>query len=141
MANWYGSARSNYVLVEDMQGLKDALEPFKDISIEQGSKHGFCFIVDKNSDSGAWPSSIYLDDDRDEEVEFDPAVHITPYLEDGEILVMQEVGAEKLRYLTGYAQAFKAKTGECVGVSIESIYKLAANAFGVDVESISRAEY
>ena len=32
MADWYGSARSNYVRIKDMEGLKKALAPFEKLS-------------------------------------------------------------------------------------------------------------
>ena len=151
MADWYGSARSNYVQVEDMEGLKKALEPFSnDITLHDEGEKGVCFTAD--GEYGSWPCSVFLDIaykeepdgpelEREEEFVFNPATQICPYLKEGQILVMQEIGAEKLRYLTGYAGAYQAKTGNAVVVSIDDIYKKAAKKFGVDVNDISIAQY
>lgn len=152
MANWYGSARSNYVQVDDKEGLKKALEPFfHEIQMDDRGEKGVCFVVAMGSEYGGWPSTVFSEvqssdeegNEFEDEVEyqFNPAEQICPYLQEGQILIMQEVGAEKLRYLTGWAEAYQAKTGEAVMVSIDDIYKKAAEKFGVDVNSISLAQY
>lgn len=142
MANWYGAARSNYVKIKDMDGLKAALEPFPIklyITLSGEDEGKVCFMSDEQ-DSGGWPSFGYLEDAEDEEIEFDPAVQICPFMEDDQILVMMVTGAEKLRYLTGHADAYNSK-GEWCAVNINDIYKKAAEQFGVDVASITACEY
>lgn len=140
MANWYGTARSNHVKIKDMAGLKTALEPFE-IHIHTaiaGAHKGMICFWSEDGDSGAWPGSI-LDEDE-AEVEFDPAVHICPFMEDDQILVMMEAGAEKLRYITGWATAYTAD-GRDTTISLGRIYQQAADEFGVPRESITPAEY
>jgi hypothetical protein len=48
-------------------------------------------------------------------------------------------GAEKLRFITGYAEAINSK-GERVSVNIDTIYDLAKQKFGKDVE-VTPAQY
>jgi hypothetical protein len=139
MANWYGSARSNQFTVTDMDGLKHALAPFGDIEIaERGDK--VCLLV-TDGDYGGWRSVVF--DEQDEEIEFDPAVHIMPYAKEGEVVVLMEAGAEKLRYITGNAQAFIRKGDEVRSkyLDLSQIYQMAADEFGIDVAQINVAEY
>lgn len=151
MADWFGSARSNYVRVKDMDGLKAALEPWE-IDIQPDDEDPakdpakVCFMSENQF--GGWPSTteIEVDDPDDpdgiicEEVEFDPAVHICPFLEPGQVLILMEIGAEKLRYLTGNAVAYHSD-GRRTALSLDSIYTQAAQEFSVPLASISLAEY
>lgn len=160
MANWYGSARSNYVRIADMGGLKRALKPFPGIEIvaewpgpevtgdTTGGKHAL--LVGEGSEDGGWPSFglMEVEDEEgsvyEEEVEFSFIEFVMPYVEVGEVLVIMACGAEKLRYLTGFAEAYQRLADgtirDCT-VSIDDIYAKAAEAFGVGKEAISAARY
>lgn len=177
MAQWNGSARSNYFRVKNAEHFKSFIEeyvPELEVEIETaGANAGTVMLmVSSDSDSGGWPtfssdlpanindlakewssiesidqlSSKGLSKDQDEdeteeeegeEQAYDLPVLISPFLVEGEIVVMMEAGAEKLRYITGEALAFD-HTGEVVQVSLRDIYKLAKEKFGKDP---SRAEY
>lgn len=132
MANWYGTARSNYVRLKDPQAVKALLaERTPEVHVEESSsKPGlYVFLVSGMSDSGGWPSVPLLDADGEED---DDADHIgfddliAEHLADGEVLILVECGAEKLRYLTGWARALRVKDGkrQDLFVSIEDIYRL-----------------
>jgi hypothetical protein len=137
MANWYGAARSNYVKIKDLNGLKKALEPFN-ININEDKGDGFvCFLCDDSSD-GAWPS--YSEDDEGNELDFNFAEYVVPYMAPDQVLITMESGAEKLRYITGYAEAYHSD-GRRVGLSLYDIYALAEKEFGVSHSYISPAEY
>lgn len=143
MANWYGTARSNKFTVVDMDGFKTALAPFGDIEIAQ--RDGKVMLMVTDGDYGGWPSVVYdwVEGEGDVEIEFSPAIHIMPYVKEGEVVVLMEAGAEKLRYITGNAQAY-IRIGDEVKteyLDLSRIYHNAADAFGVDVESIDVAEY
>lgn len=146
MANWNGSARSNYVKIKDIDGLKAAIAPFEVTIEEHGSNPllGFCFL--STDEYGGWPGTVSIwrgdtaDEEVEEEVTFDPVVQICPFMEPDQILVLLEAGAEKLRYITGVATAFSA-TGDIIQISLEDIYALAAKTFGVEQTGITRAEY
>lgn len=139
MADWYGAARSNYVRIKDMEGLKASLEPFE-IEISHGSdeNEGKICLLGSSADNGGMPSYIW-EDGTDEMIEFSFAEHVCPFMEDGEILVVMESGAEKLRYITGYASAYNAK-GDAVHVSLSDIYTKAAEFFNIKEDDISRCE-
>lgn len=140
MANYQATARSNYVKIKDMEGLKKALKPF-DIAIwEQDGMVGF---GQSEMSDGGWPGWCLIsvaDDEPEEEIEFDPAIQICPFMEEGQVLVMMESGHEKLRYVQGHAQAFNTKGGY-VQLILRDIYQMAADKFGVPLATITHAEY
>lgn len=134
MGNWCGSARSNYVKVKDIAGLKESLQHV-DIAIKESD--GMYWLCCE-TDSGRWPTAYSDDDDR--ELDFDPAQLICPYLDDGQVLVLLEVGADRMRCLTGRAEAYSAD-GRSVVVDLDRIYREAAEAFSVPQAMISKASY
>lgn len=154
MANWSGTARSNYVTVADMEGLRKALTPFGSIGIypkadRAALKDGETVCLVAEDDDGGWPSFAYEEglDEAGEpteiEVEFSFAERVVPFLVPGEILVVKEVGAEKHRYVSGYAAAFHwdGKEARQVSLGLNDIYNLAAEEFGVGIDTITRASY
>ena len=79
----------------------------------------------------------YAEDDQGNVLEFDDALKmLATHLEEGWVAIIQEVGAEKLRYITGFAIAINSK-GEIQDVNIGDIYKR-AEALG---RNITRCEY
>ena len=138
MANYYGAARSNFVLVKDMAGLRKSLSVWP-ITIEESE--GKAVFLSEAPDGDGWPSFAIGADG--EEIAFSFEEHIMPFIKEGEVLVVMEAGAEKLRYLIGWANAY-VRSGTTVKkktVSITDIYRLAARAFRVPVDSISEASY
>ena len=129
MANYYASARSNYFKVKDLDAFAKAMFPF-DVEISEG-KHGVCLLC---RGDGGW--SWY---DPDIEEDQDPVDLIAPHLQDNEICILMETGAEKLRYLIGYAIAFNNRK-EGVDVNLKNIYEQARKKFG-PAASITDVEY
>ncbi len=140
MADWYGSARTNYVKFADLDGLKKAIEPF-DLSVE-AHPNGTHYCIDSSEQFGGWPSAFY-DYENQTEIEFDFALHVAPYLAVGEVLIALEVGAEKLLYLSGCARAyyFNGTDVKETRVSLFDIYEKAADEFGVSLDRIAEASY
>lgn len=129
MANFYGTARSNYFRVKveaDFLGWVESVSGLgswcKDVD---GVK--YYAIYSDDGDSGCWPS--WITDADGDDVEIDIPDALSKLLMEDEIVVLMEAGAEKLRYISGYAQAFN-HTGECVGVSLDDIYAIAKAKFG-----------
>lgn len=120
MANWYGSARSNFVRVKNVNAFRDWVETLPDVEIVERDDQ-FSLWVGSGSDSGGWPSVRW--DDNDQRQDIDLAAEIAPHLSAGEVFIFCECGAEKLRYLTGWATAVN-DLGETLQVSIEDIYAL-----------------
>ena len=147
MANWYGTARTNYVRVADEEGLKKSIAPFG-METSRDSEGRIAFFGN-DPDSGDFPSMAYQEPGEGEteetEVEFDWADRVVGFLVPGEVLVVQTVGAEKLRYVTGYAQAYQLSLDgqevHDVDLNIDLIYELAAKKFGVDQQSITIASF
>lgn len=128
MADWSGSARTNYFRVNDLKAFEASLAPFSNLHIQPendpkpaGQPQRVCVL---ETDGYGWPSTHY-DEETDEDIEVDLAALIAEHLIDGEVAVLMETGAEKLRYLTGMAVAVNA-AGETRTVSLEDIYDLAA---------------
>lgn len=134
MANYYEKARTNYFKVKDADAFQKYLENFNSIDLVVQEKTGkYALIFDEEV---GVPTSYY--DENDEDVEVDFIDDVSKHLTDDSILVLQAIGNEKMRYLTGYAIAVNSK-GEQVTVSIDSIYKMAKEKFGVN--EISDATY
>lgn len=120
MANYIASARSNKFRVKDIAALQAAMPDDIEVYIESLPDRQVCLLVD-NSDGAGWPSMIY-DEANDDYLDWDVETAVAPHLEDGEWCVIKEVGAEKLRYLIGYATAFNNK-GETYTISLDDIFK------------------
>jgi hypothetical protein len=136
VANYYGQTRTNYFLVKDAEAFKAEMANYPVNVIEQkiGEETGYG-ILDEDSDGGGLPWSLFNEDTDD----YDDLVWediIGKHLKDGEVCVLMETGAEKYRYLSGWAIAFNNK-GETRRVDITDIYDL-AKEIGT---GITQAEY
>jgi len=170
MADWYGSARSNYFKVKDPEKFKEfimewgteVIDKEFEITTEECNK---CLDAEPNKDcehfvkrtvdscegkkeketlygflgeqgSGGLPK-FREDENTGVEYDFDDFTkELATHLVDGWVAVMQEVGAEKLRYITGYGCAVNSK-GEIINIDIGEIYDR-AQKLGKHIE---RCEY
>lgn len=125
MANYYASARTNYFAVTDLEAFKADIES-KTSSVEVVSKEedGLTLValLGNDDDGGGFPFE-YANEDGDY-VELDWAEIFKAHLEDGWVAIIMETGAEKLRYITGYAVAYNSK-GETVEIALDEIYERA----------------
>lgn len=140
MADWNGTARTNYFKALDIEGLRKSLEPFE-VNIHEHHEDPSYVMLSPMTDDGGF-ATLALDEE-DEEIEFAFETHVMPFAQEGEVVVLQECGAEKLHYVTGFADAFIREGDQVrsVGISMNSIYTLAATEFGVSVEDIARCSY
>ena len=137
MANYYASARTNYFAVTDLEAFKADLES-KTSSVQVVSKEedGLTLVaLLGNDDDGAGFPFEYENEDGDY-VELDWAEIFKAHLEDGWVAIIMESGAEKLRYIAGYAVAYNSK-GETVSINLDDIYEK-AKSIGT---SITHATY
>lgn len=118
MANYCATARTNYVKVTDRDKLTAALAQ---LDLDIVDKDGRVAVLETSGEG--WPSLAY-DEKLDENVEIDVACLIAEHLAEGEVLVLIEAGAEKLRYVSGHAIAINNR-GERRTVSLADIYKTA----------------
>jgi hypothetical protein len=135
MANYYASCRSNYFAVKSEEAFREWADTVPDIEIHFNSEK-FC-LLGNNADGAGWPSYRCSEDSEDED--FDLEQELSEHLAEGEVAVLMEVGAEKLRYLVGYATAV-SWTGEVGRISIDDVYAKAAGAF-VGCNPISDCSY
>ena len=133
MANYVGYARSNHFRVRDEAAFLGWVGTLPDVVArrEDGNPERFALLVEDGDDG--WPNWRY--DDDGEEVEIDLHAELAGLLAEGEVAVLEEVGAEKLRYLVGYAVAVNHR-GERVAISLDDIYeKVRAAGWGPDVST------
>ena len=136
MANWYGSARSNYFQVRDAEAFLQWAER-RSLGVFKSEQNAAIFAIHPgaSTDSGGWPSF-----DMEEDKEFDLAAELSEHLFPSQVAVLLEVGAEKLRYLNGEAIAVN-HSGRVIVLSLNDIYRKAAREFRVPENEITRAEY
>lgn len=142
MSDWKGSARTNYFRVIDMAGLEKALEPFNiDIKIHPEEPDYVMLHPGNNSQDGGF--EWIIEDDEGMDLEFSFEDDVMPFVAEGEVVVMQECGADKLRYLNGSAQAYirNGENVDVVTIGLGGIYKLAAKQFGIDENEIASCSY
>jgi hypothetical protein len=123
MANYYASARSNYFRVKDREQFVEALHGLP-VSVVDSTKHeGAVCLLGADPDGAGWPAWGY-DESISEEFEVNLPQLIAAHLAEGEIAILMEAGAEKLRYVMGEAVAVNSH-GETRSLTLHSIYELA----------------
>lgn len=125
MSNLEGAAASHAFQVNR---INDFVEHMKALDIK-------VFVLDAVSgrvqlkaetNNGTWPN-WYYDPNTDDEQEVNLVKEIRPFLKDDQIVVLYEVGWERLD-LIGHSIAF-AKTGEVLTVDLDDIVDLAVTRF------------
>lgn len=142
MSDWIGAARSSYFAVKDEAAFRawvkkrglHVLEPQRALprSID-GKVAPKMFAV--APEEGGWPAY-----DLEASEELNLVAELAELIQVGQIVVFHEVGADKLRYMTGHAVAFD-NTGKSVSINLEDIYERAADYFDVTVTSIPKCQY
>lgn len=135
MANYYESARSNYFFVKDIEAFKAELNGSGlEVSTKKiGDLTQVCLLADIEQ-TGAF-FELY-DPETFESIELDWADIFKRHLADNQVAIIMGAGAEKLRYINGWAEAYNNK-GESRVINLGDIYKL-AQELGSE---ITRAEY
>ena len=120
MADYSGNCRSNYFKVKSQDDFINWAESLDlDVWTESHNHPGCvgfgCY--------GSIPSYRYKEGAEDgnfEEVDF--AQELAAHLVDGEVAIYQEVGHEKLRYLSGFSVAVRSD-GKVLSSGIDEIFK------------------
>jgi hypothetical protein len=133
MANWYGSARSNYFRVKDKDKFVQWVESIAGLELIEDGEGRVGLL--SNDESGGWPCFGY-DEEAEDHLDIEVFDEVAAHLEEGSVAVFLEAGAEKLRYITGHAVAVNSK-GDTVAVALCDIYRL-AESLGNEVTA---AEY
>lgn len=140
MANWYGTSRSNYFKVKDDCDFRvwaDAVG----LELLEDDGDGLFAITPPEANDGYWPSSVCIEtDDGEFDQDIDIVDELPNFLAEGQVAILMTAGAEKLRYVTGHATAV-TWDGRVTYVNLSDIYQKAADEFGLDINSITAAEY
>lgn len=135
MANYYASARTNYFRVKDEAKFREAVAKLgPNIDIWQQNDDPAMFGL--GFDETGVPCSMQTANEDDWE-DLDFAAFLAEHLQDDQVAVVIEAGAEKMRYIIGQAFAVNAE-GEVVFVDLSEIYHKAKAQFGIEP---TRAEY
>lgn len=145
MANYEANGRTNYFRVKDLPALKaELLEYGITAATPEEARMGAEFVLSEGSASkagtialfsyGTWPQ---LDDEsvaarleiEDEETpvpnKHESLIHlVASHLVEGDVAIFISIGAEKMRYLGGYATAINS-AGDTRSVDLDDIYTLA----------------
>jgi hypothetical protein len=117
MANYYSSARTNYFRVKDVDAFNTWIKEFENgYGVEVVSKED-TFAILFDGESGV-PNSREVDGDYDH---LDFMDELSVHLADDEVAILHEAGAEKLRYINGFAIAINNKA-ERRTISLDDIY-------------------
>lgn len=160
MANYYASARTNYVNVTDLEGLKASLKDFQVTVTPETVTNPNKVCILSTHETG-WDMEISVDNPEESEpvTELMPLgsisemsnyeclsfeKHIMPFIDVGQVLVAFQIGNENLRYLTGWTCAYirdEDNQVRKVEIDLNHVYERAAKELEVDVSQISIAEY
>lgn len=137
MADWYGSARSNYFKVRDNEAFKVFISSnLPSMIAEHDTTDNTWWIRADDYGNGGLNWTIY-DEDLNSDDSVNAIDEFASHLHQGEVAIFFEVGAEKLRYITGNALAI-AWTGDITEINLNDIYELVAKKHGIKP---CRAEY
>ena len=135
MANYYASSRTNYFLVKDVEAFTNEVESLSQLTIITKVIDEVTFVgLLSEDEDGGFPWSLIDDQGDTGEIEWGDL--FAKHLQDDSVAILIEAGAEKLRYISGYAVAYNNKKETRV-IDLSDIYKL-AEEIGKDVP---RAEY
>ena len=120
MANYYSTARTNYFRVKDVDAFNAWAKEYEDnYRVEVVDKEDtFAILFDSESGVPTWRE---VDGDYDD---IDFMDELSKHLADDEVAILHQAGAEKLRYINGYAIAVNNK-GERRTISLDDIYTFA----------------
>lgn len=136
MANYYGTARTNYFAVKDPEKFMQEMSELPCEVIQKKMPDGETLygVMDNNADGGGMDWTSW--DEFDEPTEIDWLEIFSRHLVDGHVAVLMEAGAEKHRYVIGYAHAVNSKN-ERVSIDLDDIYDRAAVALGSHITQVS----
>lgn len=140
MSDYNGFQRTNFVKVKDVSGFKMYADRLEAEVIEITPPDG-----NKPLDTryALIPKSHNLFSDKDVDTdESIPIEGLIQFLEDGEVLILQESGRQARNYCTGNAVAMRCKDGnpnnvEYLQVNIDDIYSLVKEKWNTEATMAS----
>jgi len=140
MANYYCTARTNYFHVKNVDLFNKWIEQFSEIEVVKkmiGLENGFGLLFDE-----AIPTTALRDKKNEAgeveevDVDIDFMDELADHLADDEVAIYMEAGAEKRRFVIGYAVAINNKK-ESESISLDDIYAK-AKTLG---KNVTKVEY
>lgn len=138
MANWYGTSRTNYVKVISLEAA-EAFAKTRTLEVDPHPTEVNFVMFTSTDESGGFNHWQY-DPVAEEITDCWSWEEVAEILVEGQVLIVMEIGAEKLRYLTGSAIAV-TWDGRTAYMTLENIYQKAAEEFGVPSRSIAHCSY
>jgi hypothetical protein len=135
MANYYATARSNYFAVKDEEAFKEWASKRHLEVWDDGEEPPVFAISPDDPDSGSWELNFDLETDE----EIDVLQELSEHLDPNYVAILMEAGAEKKRYVSGFAFAVSPK-GQVLRIALSDIYDLAQKQFGLGMK-VTPAEY
>ena len=137
MADFFATSRSNFVLVKDVTAAIEALKDF-DIPIHRHPKNANAIMLAGCDGDGTFSSTRY---DDLVETYLDLPEWAATHLVEGQVLILVSAGAEKLRYVTAWAEAYTWK-GEQVSVDLlVTLFSKLESKLGIDPKSVADPSY
>ena len=137
MADFFATSRSNYVLVKDVDAAIEALKDF-DIPIHRHPKNANAIMLAGCDGDGTFSTTRY--DDLVESC-LDLPEWAATHLVEGQVLVLVSAGAEKLRYISAWAEAYTWK-GEQVSVDLlTSLFSKMYEKLNIDKIEVADPSY
>ena len=138
MADFYATSRSNYVLVKDVTAAIEALKDF-DIPIHRHPTNKNAIMLAGCEGDGTF--SLFYVDESGDEIYLDLADWAATHLLQGQALVLVTAGAEKLRYVSAWAEAYTWK-GEVVTVDLlDTLFSRLQSSFGIAPKKVADPSY
>lgn len=136
MANWTGKARTNYIMVKDVEALKAKADEIG-ITVHVHTDNPSFVAFEPDQGDGGDFEHTFTDED-DVEIEWTWS-ELSEHFAEGQVLIVMTVGSERTRYLTGFAQAV-AWDGRVTSIDLNDIYLKASQTFGVEKDRIAPAQ-
>ena len=137
MADFFATSRSNFVLVKDVTAAIEALKDF-DIPIYRHPKNANAIMLTGCDGDGTFSIVSY---EELGETYLDLPEWAATHLVEGQVLILVSAGAEKLRYVTAWAEAYTWK-GEQVSVDLlVTLFSKLESKLGIDPKSVADPSY
>lgn len=100
--------------------------------VEQAASAHFKHGVPATEDELALAARLLLSEQyrEEEEMEIDFPSEVAAHLADDDVAILQTIGAEKMRYVNGFATAIRSN-GETIDLCLSSITRLAEEKWGI----------
>lgn len=143
MANYYGIGRTNYFAVKSAEDFTAEMANYP-VEIVTREVDGVTLygLLDADSDGGGWNWSYVLETEDEDgntdwtDLEIDWVEVFARHLADGWVAILMETGAEKYRYVSGYALAVNSK-GESHEINLSRDIDKLARTLGENVTDAS----